>query len=121
VTVKSIFIQFGVLAVFCLLFNGCGNKAAKSAFDSASPAIKACWSQALAEDQSNNYLAANTNLVSLLRDNITPEQLSAVQITLSSLNERMNNAAARGDADAQKALDTLKAMQEAARRRQVSR
>lgn len=112
---KSIFTRAGGLAALCLLLNSCGNQAAKSAFDSASPDIKACWLQALAEDRSNDYLAANTNLVSLLRRNITPAQSSAVQITLTALNVRMNKAAAHGDADAQKALETLRSIQQAAR------
>jgi hypothetical protein len=99
------------LAAVCMLLNGCGNQADKSIFNSDKPEIKAAWLQALAADKANNYLSANTNLVSLLGQDINSAQMAAVQDTLRLLNERMNNAAAHGDANAQNALDALKAMQ----------
>ena len=109
---KSVFVYIAGLAAFCLLLDGCGQSGDKAAFDSASPEIKACWLQSLADDNANNYVAANTNLVSLLGWDITPAQLSAVQAALNVLNERMNNAAAHGDAAAQKALETLRTMRQ---------
>lgn len=109
---KRIFTGTVALMAACMLLNGCGDQAAKSVFNSAKPEIKATWLQALAADKANDYVSANTNLVFLITQDITSEQRQAVQDTLRALNERMNNAAASGDANARKALDTLKAMQQ---------
>jgi hypothetical protein len=96
----------------CLLLAGCDRSPDKVAFDSAPPDLKTSWSQAVADSRANHYLAANTNLVSLLRRDLSAAQMSAVQNELSDLNGRMNNAAARGDAEAKKAIETLQSMQQ---------
>jgi len=108
------------LASACVLLVGCSNNdyslSAKdvAAFKDATPELKQDWEKGLKADKANDYLAASTNFRSLMSSNITPEQLVAVQTALGGLNQRMNEAAARGDAPAQKALDTLKS--DAARR-----
>jgi hypothetical protein len=93
------------------LLNGCGQGGIdKKAFAHADPAVKQRWETALAADRANDYLAANTNLVALLNQAITPEQTVAVQNVLRKLNERMRAAADKGDVSAQKAVETLEAM-----------
>lgn len=99
------------LAALGFLLAGCYQKVDKSVFGSGKPEVQAAWTQALAASKANDYVAANTNLVSLLKQDITSDQLLAVQGTLRALNERMNNAAASGDAAAQKAVETLKTLQ----------
>jgi hypothetical protein len=70
--------------------------------------MKQLWEQGLKADRANDYLTAGNSYRALLTNNITPDQLVAVQTALGGLNERLNNAAAKGDATAQKALDSLK-------------
>jgi len=102
---------FGICAISWLL-NGCSNDTEKAAFSSAAPEVKACWSQAIADSRANHYVAANTNLVSLLHRDLNPAQMAAVQGALNDLNVRMNDAAAGGNAEAKKALETLQSMQQ---------
>jgi hypothetical protein len=98
-----------------LLFSGCGGSDYKlskqdlAAFKDATPERQQAWEQGLKADKANDYLTASTSYRSLLKSDITPEQLVAVQTALGGLNERMNEAAAKGDASAQKALDAMKA------------
>ena len=109
---KKIFAGIGSLAVVCVLLNGCGQgDFDRSAFRAAPPDVKQTWERALAASQADDYLGANTNLVSLLGRGITPDQLVAVQNALSALNARMYAAAAKGDESARKAVEALKAMQ----------
>lgn len=108
---KNFFAGIVSLAVVCVLLNGCGQgNANRPAFRAAPPDVKQTWERALAASQTDDYLGAHTNLVSLLGRDITPEQLVAVQNALSALNERMYAAAAKGDESARKAVAALKAM-----------
>jgi len=104
-----------LLTLVCLaaaagLFAACGGGPDKSAFKSASPEIKQVWNTALAADGANDYVAANTNYVSLLSQPISADQVAAVQSALRALNERMQAALAKGDPSAQKAVDQLKSL-----------
>jgi len=109
-------IRFLSLAA-CVLLAGCSEDSQKlsssdrAIFNHAAPEIKQVWDRALASDHANDYLVANTNFVSLLSREISPEQLLAVQSALASLNARMNKAAANGDATALKAIENLKSLQ----------
>jgi len=102
------------LICFCLLLIGCSDKAYSlskkdlAAFKDASPEIKQAWEQGLKADKADDYLAASTNYRSILIKEITPEQLVSVQTALGGLNIRMNEAAAKGNAAAQKAVDSVK-------------
>ena len=98
-----------------LLFAACSSSIDQTAFKGAAPEIKQVWDKAVTADKANNYVVANTNYVSLLSQPVSPEQLAAVQTALGALNERMNVAAAKGDAAASKALADLKNLQSAAR------
>ena len=108
---KSFLVVAGFMGA-CLLLAGCERSADKAAFDSAPPEVKASWSQAVADSRANHYFAANTNLVSLLRRDLSAAQMSAVQNELSDLNARMHNAAASGDGEAKKAIEALQSMQQ---------
>jgi hypothetical protein len=98
-----------------LLFSGCGDNTHKlssadlAAFSTAAPEIKQIWERGLTASKAKDYLAAQTNFTTLLNGEITAEQLSALQLALGDLNQRMHEAAAKGDAAAQKALEALKA------------
>jgi hypothetical protein len=102
------------LAVACALLPGCGNRTAKLApsdrevFKDAAPELKQSWESGLTADKVNDYLTAGTNFLSLLGQNLTVEQIHAVQTAMVSLNERMYAAAAKGDDSAQKAIEALK-------------
>lgn len=105
----------------CLLFStllllaGCGGDTVKvtganlEAFNNAPPEIKQKWDKALQDDKANNYAAAGKAYFELLRTpNLSPEQLQAVQNAAAALNQKMYDAADKGDAAAQKAIDELR-------------
>ena len=97
-----------------LLLSGCGDsgyelsKQDLAAFKDAKPEAKKAWEDGLKADRANDYALASTSYRSLLSQEITPEQLMAVQTALGGLNLRMNEAAAKGNEAAQKALDAAK-------------
>jgi hypothetical protein len=103
-----------VLFSLCVGLSGCGDASYrlsatdKAAFKDASAEMKRAWEDGLKADQANNYLAGNTNFCFLLSQNLTTEQLVAVQSALGGLNLRMNEAAAKGDDAALKAAAALK-------------
>jgi hypothetical protein len=104
-----------LLVCACVLLGACDNSdynlsgKDKQAFKDATPDIRLEWEKALKADKANDYLAANTSFRFVLTQKITPDQLVAVQTALGGLNERMNDAAAKGNVSAQKALEALKA------------
>jgi hypothetical protein len=110
---KRTFIAICVLLA-CVLTQGCGDSAytlskeEAAAFNGATPEVKQLWEQARKADQANDYLAAGNSYRSLLAKGITPEQMAAVQTALGGLNIRLNEAATKGDAAAQKALEAAK-------------
>ena len=79
-----------------------------AAFKDATPEMKQLWEAGLKADHANDYLTAGNNYRALLTNNISADQLVAVQTALGGLNYRINEAAAKGDAAAKEALDTLK-------------
>jgi hypothetical protein len=97
-----------------LLLSGCGNseyqlsKQDMAAFKDATPEMKQAWEQGLKADRANDYLTAGSKYRALLTNTITAEQLVAVQTALGGLNQRINEAAAKGDPVAQKALEAAK-------------
>lgn len=104
----------GLLAAV-LIFAGCGDsgftltKQERAAFNSATPEVKQLWEDALKADKANDYLTAGEKFRALLTNNISADQLVAVQTALGAFNIRLNDAAAKGDAAAQKALESAKA------------
>ena len=101
----------GALVVLTVVLGGCGkNEYAlsaqdRAAFKDATPEIRQTWEQGLQADRANDYLNASTNFRALLTRQLSPDQLVAVQTALGGLNYRINEAAARGEASARKALE----------------
>jgi hypothetical protein len=101
--------------VAVLVLGGCDRDPHKlssadlSAFNSASAEIKQTWTRGLTASRASDYLTAHTNLTSLLTAELTAEKLAALQNALGGLNQRIHEAAAKGDAAAQKALDAMNA------------
>jgi hypothetical protein len=109
------FFALGLMVSSLLLFTGCGGDTVKvtganlEAFKSAPPEIKQKWEKALEDDKANHYAAAGKAYFELLRaPNLTAEQLQAVQNAAAALNQKMYDAADKGDAAAQKAIDELR-------------
>ena len=102
------------LVCTCVLLFGCSDNAYNlskqdlAAFQNAAPEMKQAWEKGLQADKANDYLTASTNYRSLLTKSITAEQLVVVQAALEGLNYRMNEAAAKGNASATKAIEALK-------------
>jgi hypothetical protein len=107
---KTKFVNIACLAAALCFFAACGSQTNKAAFKDAAPELKQIWDQAVAADKSNDYLAANTNYFALLSREISSEQFVVVKSALGALNERMQAAAANGDAAAQKAIEDLKTL-----------
>ena len=100
--------------VACILVAGCGDKPYtlsredRAAFKNATPEVMQLWEEGLKADKANDFLNAGNKYRALLAKGITPEQIAAVHTALGGLNIRLNEAAAKGDASAQKALEAAK-------------
>ena len=79
-----------------------------SLFQSADPQVKLAWDTAQAAAATNGYVVAITSLRKLRQGNLSPEQLKAVDQTLTSLNERMYTASNKSDAAASQAIQDLR-------------
>jgi len=77
-------------------------------FDSAPAAVKESWSQAVASARTNDYVGATILLLGLRKQDLTPEQSAAVEVSLKTVTEAMYEAADRGDPAAKKAIEELK-------------
>jgi len=103
------------LLSICVLLGGCDNsdysltQKERAAFNDATPEMKQEWEKGLKADKANDYLVASTSFRTLLSQKITVEQLTAVQTALGGLNQRMNEAAEKGNVAAKQALDAAKA------------
>jgi hypothetical protein len=97
------------------VFLGCTKKSAagNQAFAKAAPEIKTVWDQAVADDQTNNYVAAITGYHNLMtqKARLTDEQIAAVNAAALAINQRLYAAANNGDAAAKEASLKLAAMQ----------
>lgn len=102
------FISLAVVAISIALASCDSRSVNKAAFDSAKPELLQIWQTALSASKAGDYVCANTNFVSLISRDITPNQLVAVQDALADLNERMHVAAAKGDPAAKAALVALR-------------
>ncbi len=107
----------GLVAGACaaLLVCGCGEGAPKvsssdmKTFEGAAPELKQAWVEAHAAAATNNYGSAIMKLRSMLPQNLSVEQVEAVQNALRAYNMKLLTAADRGDAAAKKAVDDLRA------------
>ncbi len=106
-----------VLVALCLvnLLAGCGPSAPKvtsadmKTFESASPELKAVWTRAHAAARTNDYATAILALRSMVAQNLSVEQIEAVQNSIRAYNVKLMEAADRGDATAQKGLEAVRA------------
>lgn len=107
----------GLLAFLVLALVGCDKSpqtiAARGAkaFQSAPPEVKADWDSASSALNSNDLVGAVTNLAKLqVLETLTPDQGQVVRETSAALNDRIHEAANKGDASAKAALDELRKM-----------
>ena len=108
-------IQFASLVtVSTALLCGCGSGSSKvgsadlKAFDSASPELKELWQQSQAAAGTNDYVQAILALRALMPRDLSPEQRAAVETAMGAYDAKLTRAAARGDPEAKKALETLR-------------
>lgn len=100
-------------ALASLALAGCSRKPAgltpkeKQVFDSAPPEVKQNWDAALAAEKANDYVASLSLFNELLQQNLSPEQRDAASKEMTALNQRMYDAANKGDAAAKKAVEDL--------------
>ena len=77
------------------------------AFDSAAPAIRQAWSNALDAASRNDYGTAITRLRTLSRQGLPPEDGKTVYDAIVVYETKLREAAKSGDAEARKAMRTL--------------
>jgi hypothetical protein len=104
----------GLLAITGVTISGCGKSASSvgsghaKLFATADPQTKANWDTASAALKTNGFFAGTVSLITLQRQtNLTPEQLKAVDETLTALSDQMYAAANKGDASAMQAIKDL--------------
>ena len=79
------------------------------AFASAEPQTKAMWDMASDAIKTNGYVVAMQALQALVEQtNITPAQVTAAQVTVTAVSDKMYAAANSGDAAAQEAIQELR-------------
>jgi len=109
-------LAFGVLLVLAAL-PGCSKSAHSVAASNSglfnSAPLKDEWDTAMAAMQTNGFFVAATTLNKMRLENPapTPEQLSAINDTIKTLNKQMVNLASKGDANARSALEQIAASQ----------
>ncbi len=102
------------MALLAAFLTGCGPAAPKvtsadmQAFQSATPELKQAWTRAHAAAATNDYGLAIVTLRSMIPQNLTVEQVEAVQNSMRAYNVKLMTAADRGDAAAQKAIEMLR-------------
>lgn len=105
------------IAAIALVSTGC-SKSAHSVASShsdlfSSPPLKDEWETAMAAMQTNGFFVAASTLNKMRLENPapTPDQLTAINDTIKSLNKQMLDLATKGDANARDALQQLGASQ----------
>ena len=102
---KYCFILLLALVVGCSKNSSCVRS---TAFENAPAATKELWGQAVAAAQTNDYAGAAVRMMSLRKEQLTPEQAAALESALKTVTEAMYQAADRGDPAALKAVEELK-------------
>jgi hypothetical protein len=108
---KYFWILLAIIAM--MVVAGCTKKKTPDdigkAFATADAATKGNWDKAIAAYKTNDYTGAITILQVLrIQPNLTPEQWNAAQETFSMVMSKAMEAAGRGDANAQQAMEILK-------------
>lgn len=107
-------IAFAGVILIGIFFTGCGNGTPKlsakekALFESSTPEIKQLFEKALEADKAGDYVSAYTNYQALMVQQLSVDQVIAMQTALRSLTERIYNAADKRDAKAEAAVEYLK-------------
>ena len=97
------------------LFAGCGDNSSKvtsatsKAFDSAPAEVQTAWRTALAASETNGYVLAVTTLRGLAGQQLSVEQVEAVQTAMRAVSAKLTASVQRGDAAAIAAEKEIKA------------
>jgi hypothetical protein len=111
---KTLIQYASLVVVSTALFCGCGQGKSKvdsadlKVFDSAPAELKDLWLQSQAAAGTNDYVQAMLALRALMQRELSPEQRAAVETTMGAYDAKLSRAAARGDAEAKKAQETLR-------------
>lgn len=103
-----------LLGTIGLLLTGCNrdpyalSASDQAAFKDATPELRQLWEAARKADQADDFGTASANYRNLLRQNLTTDQLIAVQNAVGGFNYRLNDAADKGNKAAQQALEAGK-------------
>ena len=105
-----------VLLAVCVAMAGCGKTAAipktataTKAFESASPELKADWDKVTAAVKTNDYATTILTCRKLqAQGGLTPEQLKAVNDTMTAVNNQLSDAVDKGDQNAINALEEVR-------------
>ena len=107
-------LKFAAIIV-ALTVAGCGRSKSggptaseRQSFDNAPPELKQAWEKAGEADKANDYVAAETLLYALVRQPLSPPQKAAVEKELTAVNQRLLEAAQKGDTTAKAALEELR-------------
>jgi hypothetical protein len=105
-----------------ILLAGCSRSGASvgsgyaKAFQSADTQIKAGWESAMSALKTNGFAPAVLGLQRLKEQGkLTPEQLQAVEATVTAASDQMYAAANQGDAQARQAIEELRKAYETSR------
>lgn len=111
-TLSGMIVTLGLVVLASMLVVSCGSKgggANAKAFDSAKPEVKTLWEKAQTAAKAKDYAAALLTFQQLsLRTDLTPEQVKAVEVASTAVSDQMYEAANKGDAEATKAVETLR-------------
>src|SRR6185503_3696680 len=106
-----------LLLVFAagIIVSGCGSKKAaelsendRQAFAKANDEVKQAWEKGVAAGLTTAYVTSLSIFRGMLAINLTPEQREAVTKEMTAVNQRLFDAATKGDAPAQKAVAELR-------------
>jgi hypothetical protein len=105
------FAAIGLVALAGFLAIGCGKSVGSGAkaFDSANAEIKAVWDKGMTAATAKDYATALLAFQELrARTDLTPAQIKAVEQTATTVSDQMYEAANKGDAEATKAIETMR-------------
>jgi hypothetical protein len=105
---------FVCLCIFIFVVAGCGSGSAKpstaqlGAFDGAPDEVKQAWKKALDAEQASDYVGAQTSFESLSKLDLAPQQKQALDSEFFSFQDRLYQAAEKGNQEAIKAMQDIR-------------
>lgn len=113
---NRVWIRIQCLTLGGLLLAGCdARESLETAFREAPAGAREQIEEALQLDRANNYMSAAEHYDAALNGDLNGRQKKAVQAAINQLYARMCKAAAQGDAEAKRTLETIQANRRAAR------